>query len=200
MSQHNLVPREVQYLQEVLKADTKTVNIRLRQGEYQYDLAKGMASFQLELRFPNVKDIIERLYGEEKTNDTPFIRKIQTILKKMEKSNVVKILPKKNPWELQRYALSSFSFQDTDKNLVTLAKDQEIKQSQNLLHSMLNREETTAKPINFKAKIFMLAFIVVASYMAILWDLMQPSINPIIFIPAFSVAAICSLILGKTLS
>lgn len=196
-----LTPSEIRFLQEILSADYKIGNLRLREGEYQYHLAKAIASFQLELYFPDVKDIIKRLYGEEKTNDTRFIRKIQTILKKMEKSNVVRILPKKKPWELQRYALSSFKFQDVDKNRVILATAQQIKQTQNLLLSILSQQETPkAKLRNVKTKICMLVFIVVASYTAILWDLMQPTINPIIFVPAFSVAVACSLMLGKLLS
>jgi len=199
--QRRLTPSETRFLQEVLSADYKIGNIRLREGEYQFSLAKAIASFQLELYFPDVKDIIERLYGEEKINDIQFIRKIQTILKKMEKSNVVKIVPKKKPWELQRYALSSFKFQDSDKNLVILATDQQIKRTQNLLHSILSQQETpTAKLSNIKIKTCILVFIVVASYTAILWDLTQPTINPIIFVPAFSIAIACSLMLGKILS
>ena len=201
MSQRGLTPSEIRFLQEALSADYKVCNIRLRDGEYQYTLAKAIASFQLELYFPDVKDIIKRLYGEEKTNDIQFIRKIQTILKKMEKSNVVRILPKKKPWELQRYALSSFKFQDIDKNLVVFATDQQIKQMQNLLRSMLSQQEkSTAKLSNIKTKICILVFIIVASYTAIFWDLMQPTINPIIFVSVFSVAVACSLMLGKTLS
>ena len=201
MSQPRLTLSEIRFLQEALSADYKIGNIRLREGEYQYALAKAIASFQLELYFPDVKNIIKRLYGEEKTNDIQFIRKIQTILKKMEKNNVVRILPKKKPWELQRYALPSFKFQDVDKNLVILATDQQIKQMQNLLHSILSQQEKpTAKLSNLKTKICILIFIVVASYTAILWGLMQPTINPIIFVPAFSVAVACSLMLGKLLS
>jgi len=188
-------------LQEALSADYIVGNIRLREGEYQYSLAKTIASSQLELYFPDVKDIIKRLYGEGKTNDIQFIRKIQTILKKMERGNVLRILPKKNPWELQRYALPSFKFRDVNKNLVILATDQQIKQMQNLLHSILSRQEKpTAKLNNINTKICILILIVVASYTAILWDLTQPTINPIIFVPAFSIAAACSLILGKLLS
>jgi len=199
--EHRLTPREILFLQQVGSADHKIVNIRLREGEYQCNLAKAIASFQLELCFPDVKDITKRLYGEEKANDTQFIRKIQTILKKMEKSNVVGILKKKKPWELQRYALSSFKFQDVDNNLVILATDQQIKQMQNLLHSILSQQEKpTAKPSNIKAKISILVFMIVASYTAILWDLIQPTINPIIFVPALSVAVACSLTLGKILS
>ena len=201
MSQRRLTPREIQFLQEALSADYKISNIRLREGEYQYNLAKAIALFELELQFPDVKDVIKKLYGEEKTNDIQFIRKIQTILKKMEKSSVVRILTKKKPWELQRYALSSFKFQDVDKNLVVLATNEQIKRAQNLLRSILSQQAPSAvKSSNFKAKICILVFIVVASYTAILWALTQPTINPIIFVPAFSIAVACSLILGKILS
>jgi len=201
LSRRRLTSSEIQFLQESLSADYKIGKIRLREGEYQYDLAKTIASFQLELYFPDVKNIIIKLYGEEKTNDIRFIRKIQTILKKMEKNDVVRILPKKKPWELQRYTLSSFKFQDVNKNLVVFATDQQIKQMQNLLHSILSQQETPAAKLrNIKGKILILVFIVVASYTAILWDLMQPTINPIIFVPAFSIAVACSLMLGKMLS
>ena len=201
MSQRKLTSSDAQFLKESLGADYKIGNIRLREGEYQYGLAKAIASFQLELCFPDVKDVIRRLYGEEKTNDIQFIRKIQTILKKMEKSNVIKILPKKRPWDLQRYALSSFKFQDADKNLVIFATEQEIKQAQNLLQSILSQRETpVTRIINLKSKAIMLASLVLVSYAAILWDLMQPIINPFIFVPALSVAVVCSLMLGKILS
>jgi len=201
LSQHRLTPREILFLQEALRADYKIGNIRLREGEYQCDIAKAIASFQLKLCFPDVKDIIRRSYGEEKTNDIQFIRKIQTILKKMEKSKVVMILTKKKPWELQRYALSSFKFKDVDKNLVILATDEQIKQMQDLLHSILSQQETpTTKLSNIKAKICILVFIVVASYTAILWALAQPTINPTIFVSAFSIAVAGSLMLGKILS
>ena len=200
MSERKLTSSEVQSLQEALNADYKVVNIRLREGEYQYILAKAIASFQLEMYFPDVKDIIKRLYGVEKADDVQFIRKIQTILKKMEKSNIVRILKKKKPWELQRYALSSFKFQDSDKNRVVLATEQQIKQAQDLSHSMLSREKPTTKLSNIRIKICILAFMVVASYTTILWGLIQPTINPLIFIPAFSIAVACSLMLGKILS
>ena len=198
MSQNELKPTEARILEESLNSDYKTVNIRLQQGGYQYELAKGIASFQLEQRFPDVKDLIKKLYGEEKTDDPQFIRKIQTILKKMDKSNVVRILPKKKPWELQRYALSSFKFIDVDKNLVILATPQQIEQTQNLLHSVPSPQNMpTAKPSYIKAKILMSAFIMVISYAVVLWSLLQPIIKPIIFMPAFSIAVVCSLILGK---
>ncbi|MDH7477580.1 MAG: hypothetical protein QHH17_04265 [Candidatus Bathyarchaeota archaeon] len=201
MSQRKLTQNETQLLKEVLSADYKNGNIRLREGEYQYNLAKTIASFHLELHFPDVKDIIKRLYGEEKANDIQFIRMIQTILKKMEKSNVVKILPKKNPWDLQRYMLLSFKFRDSEKNLVEFATDEEIKQTQNLLQSIINQQEPLSpQPIDTKIKISALTLIIIISYITILWTLTQSIINPIVFVPALSVAVACAVILGKTLS
>ena len=198
MSQHQLKPIEARILEESLSSDYKTVSIRLQQGEYQYELAKGITSFELEHHFPDVKDLIKKLYGDEKTNDPQFIRKIQTILKKMEKNNIIRILPKNRPWELQRYAISSFKFIDIDKNLVILATPQETEQIQDLLHSGLSPQNVpTAKSSYIKTKILILAFIMVISYTGVLWSLLQPIINPIIFMPAFSIAVACSLILGK---
>ncbi len=201
MSQRKLTVREIQVLQDALDAEREVSDIRLRRGEYQYSLAEALASFQLELRFPNVKDVIRRLYGDEQTEDIQFVRKIQTILKKMEKSNVVHILPKRKPWELQRYAISSFRFEDVDRNLVTLATEQQIEQMRDLLDSRLNQQRTVERRIpNAKIKICILVFAVTASYATILWDFMQPAINPVIFVPVFSVAIACSLMLGKVLS
>jgi len=198
LSQDELKPSEARLLEESINSDYKTANIRLQQGEYQYELAKGIASFQLEQHFPDVKDLIKKLYGEEKTNEPQFIRKIQTILKKMEKNNIVRILPKNKPWELQRYALSSFKFIDIDKNPVILATPQQIEQTQNLLHSVPSPQNMpTAKPSYVKTEILILAFIIVISYTVGLWSLLQPIINPIIFVPAFYIAVACSLILGK---
>jgi len=191
-------PSEARLLEESTSSDYKTVNIRLQQGGYQYDLAKGIASFQLEQHFPDVKDLIKKLYGEEKTDDPQFIRKIQTILKKMEKSNIVRILPKNKPWELQRYALSSFKFIDVDKNLVVLATPQQTKQTQNLSHSVPSPQDMPTTRLSYvKAKIVMSAFIMVISYIVVLWSLLQPIIQPIVFMPAFFIAVACSLILGK---
>jgi hypothetical protein len=201
LSQRKLTLNETKLLQEVLSADYKDGNIRLREGEYQYSLAKAIASFHLELHFPDVKEIIKRLYGEEKTNDIQFIRMIQTILKKMEKSNVVKILPKKNPWDLQRYMLSSFKFRDSEKTLVEFATDEQIKQAQNLLRTIINQQETVSpKLINTKVKISLLLLTIIVSYTTILWNLTQSDINPVIFIPALSIAVACSLLLGKVFS
>ncbi|MDH5481668.1 MAG: hypothetical protein OEY22_02130 [Candidatus Bathyarchaeota archaeon] len=201
MSQRKLQQSEVQFLQEAMNADYSNADIRLREGEYQYELARTTASFQLELCFPDVKDIIRRLYGEEKANDIQFVRKIQTILKKLEKNNIVKILPKRKPWELQRYALPSFKFRDVNRNSVIFATDQQIKQAQDLLQSISAQYEISAVRLrNLRIRICMLLFAVGASYLMILWNFMQPIINPAVFILAFSVAVACSLMLGKTLS
>lgn len=200
MSQHKLRPSELQSLQETLNADYVSCNIRLREGEYQHDLAKTIASFELELHLPDVQGIIKRAYGEEKGNDIQFVRKIQTILKKMEKSNVVKISPKEKPWELQRYALSGFKFKDSEKNLTILATDQQIKQARDRLHSMSDKENLAAKPSTFRIGTYILLLVIVASYITIVWDLMQPFINPIIFILAISIAIACSIMLGKKLA
>jgi hypothetical protein len=180
-----------------MKSDYKDATIRLREGEYQYSLAKAIASFHTELNFPDVKDVITRLYGKEKANDLQFIRKVQTILKKMEKSNIVRILPKNKPWELQRYALSSFKFQDSDKNLVNFATDQQITEMQNTLHSMADKQETANMN---HARLSILIVFTIASYAAVLWALLRPVINPLVFIPALSFSVVFSLMLGRALS
>lgn len=193
--------REMKFLQETLNSSHKPCTIRLREGEYQFSLAKIIASFQLKLHFPNVKEIINELYGEEKADDIQLIRKIQTILKKMEKSSVVKILPKKTPWALQRYALLSFKFQDSDKNSLDFATDQQIEQAQNLLNTELRQvEKPLVRQRIINAEIFVLTVAIIASYAAILWEFTQPIANPIISILAFSIATVCSLILGKILA
>jgi len=201
VSQRELTSDEIRVLKEVLSADYKNGIIRLREGEYQYNLAKAIASFLLELYFPDVKDVIKRAFGEEKTNDVQFVRKIQTILKKMEKSNIVRILPKTKPWELQRYALLSFKFHDADKNLVILATDEEIKQVERVLYSMLSQKEiSVAKIRKTRLKTYILIFSVVILYLVSAWALLQPVISPITFVLAFSVAVACSLMLGKILA
>lgn len=196
MSQRRLLPTEIKILEEVARTEPVTGNIRLREGEYQYSLVKAIASFQLELMFPDVKDLIRRLFGEEKSFDLQFVRKIQTILKKMEKSNIVRILPKKNPWQLQRYALSSFKFRDSDKNLVVLATDQQIKQMQDLLHSALIQQEKGRRD---HFKVLPLMLVIIASYFAVVWALTQPVINTVIFISGLFVSVTCSVILGEML-
>jgi len=199
MSENQLKYNELLFLHDALNADCKICSIRLREGEYQYELAKAIASFMLNLHFPDVKDIIRKTYGEGKVNDINFIRKVQTILKKMEKSNVVKILPKRKPWELQRYALLSFKFQDIDKNFVVFATDEQLERVREMLNFMLRQKEALSSR-NIKVKVFLLTMIVVISYMTILWNLIQFTVNPVIFIIAFSIATICSLLLGKYLS
>ncbi|MGD0494911.1 MAG: hypothetical protein ABSB28_02580 [Candidatus Bathyarchaeia archaeon] len=197
MSQRRLPPAEMKILEEVARTEPVVGNIRLREGEYQYSLVKAIASFELELMFPDVKDLIRRLFGEEKSSDLQFVRKIQTILKKMEKSNIVRILPKKNPWQLQRYALSSFKFRDSDKNLVVLATDQQVKQMQDLLHSALTQQEKGRRDY---FKVLPLMLVVIASYFAVVWALTQPVINAVIFISGLFVSVTCSVILGEILS
>lgn len=201
MSQPKLTQSEIRFLQEAINSDYVNGSLRLREGEYQYILAKAIASFQLELYFPDVKDIIRRLYDEEKTNDIQFIRKIQTILKKMEKSHIVKILPKKKPWELQRYTLSSMKFMDSDKNPVVFATEQEIEQTRNLLGFYLDQKRTPNTLVqNVRFVSFILVFTAVASYAIIVWDFMRPLVDPIIFIVFFPIAVACSIVLGKILS
>jgi hypothetical protein len=197
LPQRRLSLREIKFLEEVASADIVSINIRLREGEYQYNLVKAIASFQLDLMFPDVKDLIWRLYGEEKALDLQFVRKIQTILKKMEKSGIVRILPKKNPWQLQRYALSSFRFQDSDKNLIVLATDQQTKQVQDGLRSALNEQDIGGRSY---LRTLALTLILVVSYAVAVWALVQPNLSPIVFVPGLSVSVICSLLLGKMLA
>lgn len=201
VSQQRLEPSEVRALQEALNSESKNVNIRLREGEYQYSLAKAIASFELELVFPDVKDLIRNLYGEGKADDIQFIRKIQTILKKMEKSGIVTILPKSKPWDLQRYALLSLKFEDVDRNLVILATDEQITQAQLLLNSASSQiEPSETNPIVFKLEALALALIIIAGYIIGVWALSLTVIDLIVFVPAFSMAVSCSLVLGRLLS
>jgi hypothetical protein len=197
LEQLKLSQDDARFLQDVLKADYATASIRLRVGEQQYGLAEAIASFMFELHFPDVKDIIKRLHGEQKVNDLQFVRKIQTVLKKMEKSGIVRILPKSKPWELQRYALSSFKFLDSDKNSVSFATEEQVEHTQNLLQSPSNQQE---QPRMDYARLFILVLVAGASYASILWSLLQPVIVPAVFVPALSVSVVCSLILGKALS
>ena len=197
MSQRRLLLREIKFLEEAASADIVSINIRLREGEYQYNLVKAIASFQLDLMFPDVKDLIGRLYGEGKALDLQFVRKIQTILKKMEKSGIVRILPKKNPWQLQRYALSSFRFQDSDKNLIVLATDQQMKQMQDGLRSALTEQDIDGRSY---LKTLTLTLILAVSYAVAVWALVQPNLSPMVFVPGLSVSVICSLLLGKMLA
>jgi hypothetical protein len=192
VSQYKLTLNEIKFLQETLNSDYKIAGIRLREGEYQYELSKTIASFQLELRFPDVKDLIKKLHGEEKANDVQLVRKTQTILKKMEKSGVIKILPKTKPWELQRYALLSLKFIDADKNQVILATNEQIQQAREKIKSIVNQTVSKSHISGIKLKVYVLALLIIVSYVTIMWNLLQPIINPSIPIIAFLLAAICS--------
>ena len=201
MPRHELSQHELQLLKQVLNTDRITANIRLRKGEYQYSLAEAIASFQLELHLPNVKEIITKLFGEERSSDVQFTRKIQTILKKMERGNVVKILPKRKPWELQRYMLLSFKFQDVDKNIVNFATENQINQAREMLNKMLI-EQDKIKPRKWSVniKIFTSLLVLIISYGVIVWDLLRPVIDPLIFVVALFTATASSLFLGKALA
>lgn len=198
MSQPSPQRKELEDLEKALSLETKTVNIRLREGEYQLGLAKAIASSELELRFPDAKDLVRKLFGEKKTEDLQFVSKIQTILKKMEKSGIIKILPKEKPWELQRYALSSFKFQDVEKNLVILATDSEIDKMRNLIHNQPEPKPSARalRPSHMTIWTLLLAFLVAGSYATIIWILTQSKIDLVFFGSAFCVAAICSVLLG----
>lgn len=197
MEHRKLSPGDVELIREALKADCINASIRLRNGEHQYGLAQVIASFMLELQFPDVKDIISRLYGENKTNDMQFVRKIQTVLKKMEKNGIVKILRKTRPWELQRYALSSFKFLDSDKNSVSFATDGQIERTQSMLLSLSARQQPSKIDYS-RLSIFIVA--AGASYALVLWSLVQSVVVPAVFLPSLSISVISSLMLGKTLS
>jgi len=201
VSQRRLAQNEIQVLHEAFHAETRSTNIRLREGEYQYSLARAIAVFQLELNSPDVKELTEKLYGKERAGDIQFIRKIQTILKKMEKSGIVGILPKKKPWDLQRYVLTSFRFEDVDHNVVVLATDDQIRQALALLDSQSEQDQTSEPESKaFGAKALLLTIMIVVAYGTSVWALTLPLIDPTVFIPAFTIAIICSLLLGKTLS
>jgi hypothetical protein len=201
MSHRKLTPTEIQFLQDALSSDYRVAGIRLREGEYQYELSKAIANFQLELYLPNVKDLVKKLHGEGKADDVQLVRKTQTILKKMEKSGVTKILPKTKPWELQRYALLSLKFIDADKNQVSLATDEQIQQAKEKIKWIINQQNMSKFPVSImKLRVYVLAFIITLSYVTIVWNLLQTIINPFIFVIAFSLAILCSIVLGRTLS
>jgi hypothetical protein len=202
MSHRKLTPTEIQFLQDALSSDYRVAGIRLREGEYQHELSKAIANFQLELYLPNVKDLVKKLHGEGKADDVQLVRKTQTILKKMEKSGVTKILPKTKPWELQRYALLSLKFIDADKNQVSLATDEQIQQAKEKIKWIINQQNMSKFPVSIimKLRVYVLAFIITLSYVTIVWNLLQTIINPFIFVIAFSLAILCSIVLGRTLS
>ena len=201
MSQSGLTPRELEELEKALNSETKTVNIRLREGEYQYSLAKAIAASELELVFPDAKALVRKLYGEKRAEDPQFVAKIQTILKKMEKSGIAMILPKEKPWELQRYAVSSFKFQDVDKNEVVFATEAEVGRTKALMLSQpITLSADKDKPRSVDIRIILSASIVLASFVVILWILTQSTINTFFFISAFCVAAAGSTILGISIA
>jgi hypothetical protein len=201
VSQHGPQPQELEDLEKALNSEAKSVNIRLREGEYQFSLATTIASYELELFFPDAKGLVKKLFGEKRTEDLQFVSKIQTILKKMEKSGVIRILPKEKPWELQRYALLSFKFQDVEKNLIVLATNSEISKTLDLIHSRsTSKPMLGTQPNHVTNWILVLIFVVIGSYATIIWVLSQPTINLIIFGSAFCVAAACSILLAAFIS
>jgi hypothetical protein len=100
---------------------------------------------------------------------------------------------------ITRYVLSSFKFQDVDKNFVALVTDKQIEQSQTLLNSILSQQRTLTKLNKARIRICILISALSMSYAAIVWSLIQPVINSVVFIIAFFVAVISSLMLGKIL-
>jgi len=201
VSQRKLTINEIKSLQEAFVSDIRKANIRLREGEYQFTLAEGIADLQLNLTFPDVRDVIRKTSGDKDIQDIQIIRKIQTILKKMEKGNVVRILPKKKPWELQRYMLLGFRFQDAENNTVVLATDQQIKQSQDLLQSTMKQQDASLEARNLSLiKVGAFGSVLLASYITILWSLVQPVISSVVFILAFCAAGVAAVALGRALT
>ena len=200
VSQRKFTLNEIRSLQEALSSDLKNAKLRLREGEHQFTLAKAIGEMQLGLKLPDVKDIIRKMSGDKETEDMQVVRKIQTILKKMEKSNVVRILPKKRPWELQRYMLLSFKFQDAENNTVILADEQQIKQSQETLQSAIKQLGPSLSARNMSVvRIVALAVALLASYGGVLWSLSQSAIISLVFIPALCTAAVAAVALGRVL-
>lgn len=201
MSQSRLAPSEVRILEQSLSAALTSCSIRLREGEHQYGLAQTIAESQLKLRFLDTKGIITHLYGDEKTSDIQLVRKIQTILKKMEKSNIVRILPKKRPWDLQRYGIVSFRFEDVEKNHVILATDEQIKQAQALLRDFLaDRAKTGARKTRGRFITTMLALALTASYSAGVFATLRHTFDFNILILSVSISTALALALGKMLA
>ncbi len=201
MSEARPERESLEFLEEALKSEAKAVSIRLREGEYQFGLARTIASFELELHFPDVRDIVKKLFGQKRTDDQQFLNMIQTILKKMEKSGVVKILPKEKPWELQKYMLSSFKFQDVEKNQVAFATNSDIDRTLELIHNRpINKIAPGHRPTRVTIWILTLTLVAIGSYATIIWVLSQAFINLIIFVLAFIIAAISSVLLGILIS
>jgi hypothetical protein len=204
MTERTPSAKELEELEEAINSEARAVNIRLREGEYQHGLAKAIAAFELKLHFPDVKDLVQNLFGEKRTEDSQFLSKIQTILKKMEKSSIVKILPKEKPWELQRYALCSFKFLDVEKNQIVLATKAEIENTRGLIHSQSGKaREAIARPkhsTKINAGILLLIFVTVVSYSAIIWTLTLSAVDSVVFVSASCAAIACSILLGILIS
>lgn len=204
MTERKPSAEELEDLEKAINCEARAVKIRLREGEYQYSLVKAIASFELGLHFPDVKELVQRLYGEKRTEDPQFLSKIQTILKKMEKSGIVKILPKEKPWELQRYSLCCFKFLDVEKNQIVLATKAEIENTRELIHSQSSiARDVMRRPkrsININRGILLLIFVAVVSYSAIVWTLTLSTVNLVVFASAFCVAIACSILLAILIS
>jgi hypothetical protein len=200
LSTPELPSDEIGFLQDTAMSGYKDSSIRLREGEYQYSLAKAIASFHFEMYFPDVKDIIKRSYGEEKAKDLQFVRKVQTVLKKMERSGIVRILPKSKPWELQRYSLCSFKFQDSDKNNVSFATDEQIAEIRRRISEQSLRRGQKVTYRMSSVRLFALSILTAISYVTVVWALLRPAIEPILFIPALGTSVLLSLFLGEKLS
>ena len=204
MTERTPSAKELEDLEEAMNSEARPVNIRLREGEYQHSLAKAIAAFGLKLHFPDVKELVRKLFGDKRTEDSQFLSKIQTILKKMEKSGTVKILRKEKPWELQRYALCSFKFHDVEKYEIVLATKAEIENTRRLIHSQSNKaNEAVARlkhTININTGILLLIFVTVVSYSAIIWTLSLSAVDLVVFASASCVAIACSILLGILIS
>ena len=176
---------------------------KLKRDKLNEDLRDSLAYklHNLYCAFEDLFKIIAKLFGEQRSNDVQFIRKIQTILKKMEKGNVIKILPKRKPWELQRYMLLSFKFQDVDKNIVNFATKNQINQARETLNKILiEQDKIKPRKWSVNTKIFTSLLALIVSYGVIVWDLLQPAIDPLIFTAALFTATASSLVLGKALA
>jgi hypothetical protein len=197
VSQRSFEPKELEDLERALNSQTKAVDIRLREGEYQFSLAKAIASFEMEFRFPNVKDLVRKLFGEKRTEDPQFLSKIQTILKKMAKSGVIKILPKEKPWELQRYALLSFKFEDVEKTAVIFATEDEIEKARKSMRVQSKSEVVAAHQTGSKTLLLvLLVSVIIISFAVVVWAFMQPNVNSVVFLSALCLTALASLVVG----
>jgi len=109
-------------------------------------------------------------------------------------------LPKRKPWELQRYMLLSFKFQDVDKNIVNFATKNQINQARETLNKILIEEKIKPRKWSINIKIFTSLLTLIVSYGVMVWDLLQPAIDPLIFTAALFTATMSSLALGKALA